>query len=447
MPHRHYPPAYLRYIKARLWNLGKPSFWGTAIFLSVVGLAILKYWSNPNFTDKQNNQVTSTQPKDPSLTAEDKAIAADIDNLPALYSDLEDINLPAITSTSPEKSQAKKSQGFLQDVISKQLSSNSAKPNSDLGTVNNASAPKKQNPFVSQTENLLRFGTLENGNQFSGVKSLNTSSELTNTAGTSSRLGIETDKSENSSSISPLQSSLNQSSNQSISNFNGVNSTQTNSLGQTYYGGGVQTSPSNILPSQTLAPTNGLNNGTGYIQPTVPNATPNPYNNLNNAQALPNQTFSPTTRLNNGTGYIQPTVPNPTPNSYNNLNNAQALPNQTFSPTPRLNTGTGYTQPAVTNPTSNPYNNLNSNQTLPSQTRQSSGIPFVNSVTPTNVAPYSIQAPNSNAVTPTTPVVPGTSDNFSWQQPTQVPQSNLSVPRQIPGQYKDGVQNNGYSYP
>jgi hypothetical protein len=436
MPHRHYPPAYLRYIKARLWNLGKPSFWGTAIFLSVVGLVIREYWSSPDvFTYKQNNQVTSTRPKDPSLTAEDKAIAADIDNLPALYNDLENINLPAITTTSQEKSQANKSKGFLQDVISKQLSSNSVKSNSDLGTVNNASVPKEQNPFVSQTENLLRFGTLENGSQFSGVKSLNT-------AGSSSRLGIGTDQSENSSSISPLQSPVNQSSNQPLSSFNGTNSTPTNSLGQSSYGG-IQTLP-NSSPSQILTPNTGLNGSSGYIQPTVPNPTPNSYNNLNNRQALPNQTFSPTTRLNTGTGYIQPTVPNP----YNNLNNTQALPNQTFSPTPRLNTGTGYIQPIVpTNATPNYYNNLNNGQALPSQTQPSSGVPFVNSVTPTNVAPYSIQAPNSNVVTPATPVVPGNSDNFSWQQPTQLPQSNLSVPRQIPGQYTGGVQNNGYSYP
>ncbi len=390
MPHRHYPPAYLRYVKARLWNLGKPSFWGTAIFLSVVGLVIREYWSNPDvFTYKQKNQVTSIQPQDSSLTAEDKAIAADIDNLPTLYNDLEDINLPAITSTSQENSQAKKSKSLLQDVISKQQSSNSVKSNSGLGTVNNASAPKEQNPFVSQAENLLRLGTLENGSQFSGVKSLNTSSELTGTAETSSRLGIglvtPTDKNENNnSSISPLQSPPNQSFNQSLSSFNGINST-----------------PPTKTPSQTFVPTTGLNGGTGYIQPTVPS----PYNNLNSGQALPSQTFSPTTKLNTGTGYIQPTVPNPTPNLYNNLNGNQILPNQT--------------QPA-------------------------SEIPSVNPVTSTNIAPYSIQTPNSNVVTPQTPVAPSNSDNFIWKQPTQLPQSNLSVPRQIPGQYTGGVQNNGY---
>ncbi len=406
MPHRHYPPAYLRYVKARLWNLGKPSFWGTAIFLSVVGLVIREYWSNPDvFTYKQKNQVTSVQPQDSSLTAEDKAIAADIDNLPALYNDLEDINLPAITSTPPENSQAKKSKSFLQDVISKQQSSNSVKSNSSLGTVNNASAPKEQNPFVSQAENLLRFGTLENGSQFSGVKSLNTSSEPTGAAETSSRLGIglvtPTDKSENNNSlISPLQTPLNQSSNQSPSSFNGTNSTPPNILGQTFYQGRIQTSSANSSPSQTFMPTTALNGGTGYIQPTLPS----PYNNLNNGQVLPSQTFSPPTKLNGGTGYIQPTLPSP-------------------------------------------YNNLNSNQTLPNQTQPPLGIPPVNSVTSTNLVPYSIQTPNPNVVTPQTPVAPSNSENFIWKQPTQLPQSNLSVPRQIPGQYTGGVQNNGYSYP
>ncbi|MEA5502711.1 hypothetical protein VB735_06235 [Halotia wernerae UHCC 0503] len=400
MPHRHYPPAYLRYVKARLWNLGKPSFWGTAIFLSVVGLVIREYWSNPDvFTYKQNNPVNFIQPQDSSLTAEDKAIAADIDNLPALYSDFEDINLPAITNTSQEKFQAKKSKSLLQDVISKQESSNSLKSNSDLGIVNNAAAPQEQNPFVSQTENLLRFGTLENGSQFSGGKSLNASSELTGAAGTSSRLGIglvtPTDKSENTRSISPLQAPLNQSSNQSLSSFNGTNSTPPNTLGQTSDQGGIQTSPTNSSSSQTFVPTTRLNTGTGYIlQPTIPS----PYNNLNSGQPLPNQTFSPTTRLTTGTGYIlQPTIPSP-------------------------------------------YNNLNSGQALPSQTQPASGIPPINSVTPTNVTPYSIQTPNSNVVTPATPVLPGNSDNFIWKQPTQLPQSNLSIPRQISGQYTGVVQ-------
>lgn len=89
MPQRHYPPAYLRYLKARLWNLARPSFWGTAIVLSVVGLVIKEYWTNPDFLAKsQTNPVASPQqPVDSSLSAEDKAIAADIDNLPVLYND------------------------------------------------------------------------------------------------------------------------------------------------------------------------------------------------------------------------------------------------------------------------------------------------------------------------------------------------------------------------
>ncbi|RCJ37011.1 hypothetical protein A6770_15435 [Nostoc minutum NIES-26] len=443
MPHRHYPPAYLRYLKARLWNLAKPSFWGTAIFLSVVGLVIREYWSNPDvFAPKQNKEVTTVQSNNSSLSAEDKAIAADIDNLPALYSDLQQVTLPVTVSNSKEN-QANKSKSVL-DVINKQQSSKGLKSNSGLGTSNDTPVPKEKNPFVLQAENLLQFGTLDSGNQLSSVKSLNASSESTGITQTSSRSGIglvnQTDKSQNRNSISSLQAPLNQSANQPLSSFNGASLSQPNTFGYDSYGG-IQTPYTNGSLNQTYSPTTGLNTGTGYIQPTVPNQTLNTYNNLNNSQVLPSQIFSPNTRLDTGTGYIQPTVTNQTLNTYNNLNNGQALPSQTFSPNTRLDTGTGYIQPTVTNQTLNTYNNLNNGQVLPGQVKTTPVTQPANSVAPSNISPFSIQTLNPNIVTSTTPVVPNNYGNYIWQR------SNFSVPRQIPGQYTGGVQSNGYSYP
>jgi hypothetical protein len=317
MSHRPYPPAYLRYLKARLWNLGKPGVWGTALFLSVVGLVIRGYWFNPNVLTSPKNAVAPLNTKS-SLSAEEKAIAADIDNLPVLLNDVEKTSLPISQSTPQEDSQIKNSKNLFEDAISQQPSSNNGKSNSGLGIVNDISPSPEKNLFVLQTENILRFGTVDSASQSLGVKSINPPSQATQTAETSSKLGVglvnQTDKNQNMNSIKPPS--------QTQSNFNSPTSTQINSSES--YGGVMQ----NFRPNSST--------NTSYIQPTVGNQ-------------LPSQ--------------VQP-------------------------------------------------------------------IPV------TNITPYSIQNFKPNAIVPTTP---GVSSNFTWKQPTQLPQSNLPV--------TNGIPSNTYSSP
>ncbi|MEH2309411.1 hypothetical protein [Nostoc sp.] len=391
MPHRHYPPAYLRYLRARLWNLGRPGFWVTAIFLSVVGLVTWEYWSNPDiFVYKQKNKVTSQTPTDSSLSAENRAIAADIDNLPVLFNDFEQATLSLTPNTPKEKTEAKNSKSLLEDVINKQKSANDAKLNPTLG-VNGDTPPVLKNPFVVQTENLLRTGTVDN-NQFLGIKTLTGASEPTEGEQTSSNLGIgftnQTNKNQNSASVSPLQAILNQSTNQKLSGFNGTTATQTNALGRASEPGTTLMPPMNSLSSQNSLPSTGLTTGTGYMS-TGKNLQPNPYSNLNNGQVVPSN------GLNTGTGYT-----NLQPNPYNNLNNGQVVPN--VAP----------------------------------------GTPPVTSGIPSNIAPYSSQIPGQSVVTPTNPMGYA---NYGLQQPAQPPQSNygnygLQQPTQSPQNYGNYVQ-------
>ncbi|WP_373525272.1 hypothetical protein [Nostoc sp.] len=368
MPHRHYPPAYLRYLKARLWNLGRPGFWGTAIFLSVVGLVTWEYSKNPDiFVYKQKKQVASQKPADSDLSEENRAIAADIDNLPVLFNDFQQATVPSTADTSKEK----KSPGLLEDVINKQKSVNDTKLNPGLGIVNNEPNPTMKNPFVVQAENLLRTGgTADNSSQFLGFKSLTAESEKTTGEQTSSSLGIgftdQTNKNRNSVSISPLQAALNQSTNQKLSSFNGT-ATQTNTLGRVSEPGATLIPPINSLPSQNYLPNTGLTAGTGYSS-TGTNLPQNPYSNLNNGQIAP--------------------------------------------------TATGYTSTG-TNLPQNPYSNLNNGQVVPSVAPVT---PPVTSIAPTNNAPYSSQSPS--AVTPTNPTGYG---NYGLQQPNYLPQSNYSL--------------------
>ncbi|AVH73222.1 hypothetical protein [Nostoc sp. 'Lobaria pulmonaria (5183) cyanobiont'] len=387
MPNRHYPPAYLRYLKARLWNLGRPGFWGTAIFLSVVGLATWEYWSNPDiFVYKQQKPVVLEKSADSSLSEENKAIAADIDNLPVLFNDFEQATVSSTANAPEQKTEEKKSKGSLDDVSNKQKSANNTKSNPDLG-VNGDTSPAFQNPFVVQTDNLLRTGTVNSSNQFLGLKTLNAASEVTGGDQTSSSLSIgfpnQTNNNQNSLSTNPLQTELNQSTNQKLSSFNGTTATQTNTSGQVSNPRTTLMPPINSLTSQNSLPSTGLTPGIGNTS-TGTNLPQNSYNNLNNGQVVPNN------GLTTGTNLPQ--------NAYNNLNNGQVVPN----------------------------------------------------VAPSNVVPYSSQSPSQSIATPTNPTGYGnyglqqptqppqsTYGNYGLQQPTQPPQSTygnygLQQPTQPP---------------
>ena len=305
MPNRHYPPAYLRYLKARLLNLAKPSFWGTAIVLSVIGLVIREYWYNPDmFTYNQNPEVTSSESDDSDLSAEDKAIAADIDNLPILFKDLEQGNLPITANLPPTTSLANNNDNLLREV-NQQQSSNSAASSLGIGTFNNTSTPRMKNPFVAEAENLLQSGGSNVGNQFSGINPLAASSQPTETAATSSLSGIGVNQTENIQNINSIpnfsQTAFNQSNNQTFSGLNDETTNQINPVGQNSFGGVIQPiQPNNGLPST------GLNAATG-IQPTVAvpnNLPPNSFNNVNSIQGLPSP-VQPTTLISPVTSGIQ----------------------------------------------------------------------------------------------------------------------------------------------
>lgn len=373
MPPRQYPPAYLRYLRARLWNLGRPGFWGTAIFLFAVGFVIHESWLHPNiFTRKQNTQVTkpSKPAESSSLSDEDKAMVADIDNLPVLLNEFEKATLSTAAINPQEDAQVDKSESLFEDVIKKQNAASDAKSNPGTGRVNNAPPKIEKNPFVLQAENLLLSGTNDGEGQFLDVNSLNPSPVQTETTTFSSLdMGLtnRTKKNQKSVLISPLQAEINQLTKQNLSSLNNTTSTQINPLGQTSSNGATMMLPSNSLPSRNLPPSTGI----GYIQPTVINQPQNPYSNLNYGQTLPS-VVTPTT----GVLPVTPAAPSNTTNSVQSSSRSI-----TDSTTP-----VGYTN----------YGNLGLQQPI-----------------------YG---------------------NSSLQQPNQLPQSNLSNPRQIPGQYTGGYQ-------
>jgi len=164
MSHRPFLPPYLHNLQPKLWNLARPSFWGTAIFLSVVGFAIGEDRTHPDFFRSQPKQEQKSA--DSSLSLEDRAIAADIDNLPVLFYDFEHTDKTSTADTFANKSSRIDNKGRSEELgnTNSNLGSNSAIP---FGGV----APEK-NPFVLQAENLLQM------KNWSGDRAINQSPPL-----------------------------------------------------------------------------------------------------------------------------------------------------------------------------------------------------------------------------------------------------------------------------
>ncbi|HIK06480.1 MAG TPA: hypothetical protein IGS40_17475 [Trichormus sp. M33_DOE_039] len=420
MPNRRYPPAYLRYLKARLMNLGRPSFWGTAIFLSVVGLLIHEYWANPDIFGARNNSgVNSSDPLGASLSAEDRAIAADIDNLPLLLN----TNEPLILPTPLNNSQDDKNKNSSPDTTSKQKSTDQ-KSQPIPNNFDPLATSQNQNIFVSQSENLLRFGATDN-KQLLGFTSSNSVTESTAAIPSSARTGTglvnPTNDALNTNSVNNLSTAVNSTNTQNTSSLNGANSSAITPISSDSYG---RTAPIMTSPNQTFSPSIGINSPTNYLRS-------NGYNNFNN----PQQSFSPSTRINSPTNYLQPNTINPQPGVYNNLSGQPVLPGA------ELNARPGYIQPTTTNIQPGSYTNFNNNQVVPNQVPATTTV--ITGTSPI-IGPYTIRNPRPSAVINTTPLVPSNYGNSIWQQPNQIPQSNFPYTRQTQGQYVNGVPNNGY---
>jgi hypothetical protein len=336
MSSRRYPPAYLRYLKARLWNLARPGFWGTAIFLSVVGLGIKEYWTNPNFLTFGQKKTVVSQKATDTLSAEDKAIAADIDNLPVLINDIQQA-IPI--ATTPESPKVKNNKNLLEDILKSNSVSNAPV---NTGVTNAVSVPKPANPFLTQADNLLQIANPQN--------KLNSSTQSgVQTTGDNNR----TNSRQNTTPVNALQTALNQADVQNLSR----NTTQTNTTRQL---------PTDSLPNQSSENSNLNRNDLGYTQSPVTNFSQADYTTTNGSQTF-------------GTTYTQPTVTN------NNLNNPQTF-------------GTTYTQPTVTdNNLNNPqtFGTTYTQTTVNSQTPSSNNNQIL-PVTPTNSISYPIQTPSQN---------------------------------------------------
>ncbi|KAB8334572.1 hypothetical protein SD80_009415 [Scytonema tolypothrichoides VB-61278] len=494
MSRHHYPPAYLRYLKARLWYLARPSFWGTAIFLSVVGLAIKEYWTHPDFfTQWQKNLVADNKPANSSVSEEDKAMTPDINNLPPVpYNIGKSLANPAAKNlASRQNTQAKNSKSLLDALNSKsQTSTSDNKLKLNVKEGDSTPVIELENPFLVQAQNLLQFKNLPNGSNSLGVNALTPSLYQQNSAQNSFGLGTglasQTTSNQNGVSESALQTALNQVKSQQSTNSNRITSTQKNPF-----------EPSSLLStenrsSQTLVPSTGFNrntinplnigtgstqsgaiSGTSYIQPGISNQLQNPISGT----AYPQPSFNnpQPQNLSGGTSYIQPGISNqlqtsipgttyPQPN-FNNLqpqnlssgtsyiqpptaNQLQtSIPGTTYPQAKSELVGIPQTPSAIPNRSAiildqvikNRLNNINTAQPLSTVTQPTLVPPSSNTLNAPNYTP------NPGSVINSTQGMSNNSGNVGIQQaPAPVPQYIYPSSTQIPGQYGGGGQVNKY---
>jgi hypothetical protein len=291
MANRNYPPASLRYLRARLSQFQKPAFWGTGIFLFLVGVGMWQYWLNPNLlTDNQSSSIVNSQPANgDDISDDNKAIAADIDNLPVIINDFSVSSFPDLNTTA--KKPGTNNSNFIEDVINKQNNSHQlAKSSPNMG-VSNAKTVNPTNAFVLDTEEFLYTNPNNTDSKFLRQNTIKISPVQTAVT-----------------SVDYLQMGLiNQITNNRIS---GTGSPLTLEMEQYHQ---VSTIDNNINSANAKEANPQIRqprlNFTGqiYNNPTLSNIQQNPNYPLNNSQTLPNSGIPAT-----GNTYSNYNLPNNT---------------------------------------------------------------------------------------------------------------------------------------
>ena len=462
MSRSHRSPR-LRYLKARLSIFTRPSFLAALVFLSCLGFVVKEYWTNPDFLKfTQNQSAPSLTPSNQSsLSEEDRAIAADIDNLSILDYDKQKANIPIninINDSKKIKEQNDAQLNKILDLAEKSQEANEINPNTTQSQTANTPSTSQPNPFLKQAEDLLKF-KFDTGNTNANVNSLSPFSTDSQTSQNSFNLGI------NNSNSANYESALQKAINESNKNQQVQENSAKNTLTQNEQKAPPQNSSANqnLPQSQTsnLVNTNLFNQplntqtqnpANNYTQPGFNNQS-QPYGNFNNNQFPANNYTQPGLNtqsqpygnFNNNqfpaNNYTQLGLNNQSQNPYGNFNNTQIPGNNYTQPTPNNNFNNNFNN----NPQQNPYNNFNGNQPPANNRVQNPYNNFNN--TQTSVNGYSPQTQTrinniyNKLVNQDFPSAATPNTYTSVQQPN-VQQFNSPYSPQNQIQYP----NNGYGY-
>ncbi len=170
------PPAYLRYLKARLKPLGRPGFWASTVVLLLVLIGTGYYWQHPELLKTLiNNQATDSDEltddpnqliDHPNLYSEElAAVMADIESSSVLLEEFDSIRALTTINQPNRKSEKKKQEGLFSQIISQQGKTNSKQKLAS--PILGSKTPKQENsanPFVQSTQELVNPGLVSAGN-------------------------------------------------------------------------------------------------------------------------------------------------------------------------------------------------------------------------------------------------------------------------------------------
>lgn len=170
------PPAYLRYLQARLKPLTRTGFWASTVGLVLVLIGTGYYWQHPEWLKVlMNNQAPNSDEltDDSTLSSEElAAVMADIDSSSVLLAEFDTTRaITTIDQPNHNSDDKKKPEGLFSQLINQQLKTES-KPRFTLPLLGNK-LPNQENganPFAKSTPELT------NHDLISGSNSLNNSS-------------------------------------------------------------------------------------------------------------------------------------------------------------------------------------------------------------------------------------------------------------------------------
>lgn len=421
---KNYPPAYLRYLRARLRNLTRPGFWGTALVLSVIGLIFTEYWTNPNFLNisKQNEPVTEKSINS-GLSDEDKAIAADIDNLPVLFYDYKQAQTKVDKAEEPLQAAQKKILKSSQSIQKKISQDNSRFVSNSTRSIQ---SPEIKNPFLSEANNLLQLKSLKSDRNKT-LAELNQSYSILGTLNQQTNPAT-TDINQNTTLLNPLQVEINRLSSINQQNINNSPKTQiipnnslTQNLTQNYNNSNLSTPSNSNFTNQNIYPSSASNFGNnqfnqiGGLNSINSSDTNQPQNfytnysgtNLNEFNSTRNQSIiQPQYTYNQNNQNNQPSI--------GNLQQSQLSTTGVPTPSPIR------TDPGVYNSTSpNSFNNIrpNTRQNIYNNNQQ---------ITPNQYSPNT---------------------QSSYQSPYSSPQYNYSSTPKLNNTNQIKINGRSYSYP
>ena len=164
------PPAYLRYLQARLKPLARPEFWASTVGLVLVLIGAGYYWQHPEWLKGlMNNQATdSDKPTDDSTLSSEElaAVMADIDSSSVLLAEFDTTRaITTIEQPNQNSDDKKKPEGLFSQIINQQANTDS-KPRLTISLLGNK-LPNQENggnPFAKSTPELTNYALISGSN-------------------------------------------------------------------------------------------------------------------------------------------------------------------------------------------------------------------------------------------------------------------------------------------